>query len=821
MEARTSSHNREKPPQGRTDRGQTGPYSTLRRPCDICRRRKSRCEGSQIPGRKCSNCLDGNLECTYLDPARKRESKNRHVTNLELRLEHSEALILQLRTEMARLREELAIAQAQPKNSASLAIDGNNGNIHSTVAGSNSKPTFGEDAEQKYDGRSAALQILRAGLQTVSDPPHPDELLDAELQRKMDALTMNPASGFMGHGFMGKSSGAVLFKAAVDLKTDVSREEQYVDGDEEEGEEEAWTWMARRPEYWTFRPSSTPGAHQTMQTHTYSLPPPDLVAHLVELYFSHAHIYLPVLHRSTFDRSVEMGLHCLDDEFAKILLLVCAIGSRWSHDPRVISSAGDGKGKTHLDCGWQWFNQVTPSENHLLGPATLCDVQYCCLAVHFLLGSASPQACWILVGIGLRLAQDAGAHRRSVLMEQPSVERELWKRAFWVLVYLDRHLSSLTGRTCALQYDDFNVDPLIEVDDEHWQDTSHPFQQPPGVPSRIAFFNALLRLSHLMAFTLKMLYSLGKFRVMFTVGAGWEEDFVADLDSALNRWREQVPEHLLWDPERTDPVFFDQSVALYCGYCNLQILVHRSFIPTVRKAPPTGFPSMAVCTSAARACANMLDVQRRRKGNEPVNFNMSDAFSSALVLLLNVWSSKRTELVSELNRDLGNVHKCMEVLRLCEERWPNAGMLWDVLAELASVGQLPIQSAGILPGHGFGAQQHAMASDASQPISADEILRMMFKSPTLQNPSPYSESQYAVPYAAAQYDSGGGEIPPLDTDVSTASTWLASESPFPMDPVPDPAAVIDADIISAWMNAPTGFELDDWGTYFSNVVEFN
>lgn len=36
-----------------------------------------------------------------------------------------------------------------------------------------------------------------------------------------------------------------------------------------------------------------------------------------------------------------------------------------------------------------------------------------------------------MVGIGIRLAQDVGAHRRKVYNTPVSVESELWKRAFW------------------------------------------------------------------------------------------------------------------------------------------------------------------------------------------------------------------------------------------------------------------------------------------------------------------------------------------------------------------------------------------------------
>ena len=32
-----------------------------------------------------------------------------------------------------------------------------------------------------------------------------------------------------------------------------------------------------------------------------------------------------------------------------------------------------------------------------------------------------------------------------------------------------------------------------------------PFQQPAGVPSRVAFFNALIKLNHILSFSLKLL----------------------------------------------------------------------------------------------------------------------------------------------------------------------------------------------------------------------------------------------------------------------------------------------------------------------------
>jgi hypothetical protein len=69
------------------------------------------------------------------------------------------------------------------------------------------------------------------------------------------------------------------------------------------------------------------------------------------------------------------------------------------------------------------------------------------------LEGAAPQASWKLVGSGIRLAQEIGAHRRQTAVRH-TVEAELWRRAFWVLVMYDRIVSCGFGRPCAMQYDE-------------------------------------------------------------------------------------------------------------------------------------------------------------------------------------------------------------------------------------------------------------------------------------------------------------------------------------------------------------------------------
>ena len=89
----------------------------------------------------------------------------------------------------------------------------------------------------------------------------------------------------------------------------------------------------------------------------------------------------------------------------------------------------------------------------------------------FLHGSPTPQASWTVIDVGIRLAQDVGAHRKKVYNPARTVEEELWTEACRlvspfsspvgvlyaytdglcrVLVALDRFISSALGRPCAL-----------------------------------------------------------------------------------------------------------------------------------------------------------------------------------------------------------------------------------------------------------------------------------------------------------------------------------------------------------------------------------
>ncbi len=67
---------------------------------------------------------------------------------------------------------------------------------------------------------------------------------------------------------------------------------------------------------------------------------------------------------------------------------------------------------------------------------------------------------------------------------------------------------------------------------------------------------------------------------------------------------------VVWDPSREPILFFDQSAVLHAMWYNIQIQIHRPFI--VPKGTPISSSSLAICRSAARSCARVLDTQREK-----------------------------------------------------------------------------------------------------------------------------------------------------------------------------------------------------------------
>ena len=109
----------------------------------------------------------------------------------------------------------------------------------------------------------------------------------------------------------------------------------------------------------------------------FQFPPDDFIPCLIDLYFEQINLFYPLLHRPTFERSVAEGLHHRDYWFGALLLLVCATGSQYANDSRVLR---DGE-VDYRSSGWQWFQQVQLARQNIPGPPNIYNLQLHCVSL--------------------------------------------------------------------------------------------------------------------------------------------------------------------------------------------------------------------------------------------------------------------------------------------------------------------------------------------------------------------------------------------------------------------------------------------------------
>ncbi|KAI1791324.1 fungal-specific transcription factor domain-containing protein [Ganoderma leucocontextum] len=596
------------------------------RACEFCRRRKVGCDAADSADNRCSMCIAHGIECRY-DPTRKmNRPTKKYVEALETRLSKVEDLLTKLQSDAAQAGDDAEhledALRAQPRPNVSK----------------HPHPTW-----------SSIKVIYPRGVHPSTDS---SEEIDPSDNEEGFAVT---DANFKG--YTGKSSNLDLVYTVIGLKSTHTGVSTNID--------RPFTNLRKR-----FRPDVL--AIPFMASNTVppfkeqEFPPPDVMAELVDLYFVHLNTYLGLLHRPTFEGELKNGLHLRDRGFGTVVLLVCATGSAWAY------------GSLHADPrqtpGWQWFDKVSSAEFSLLARPRLYDVQACALMAAYVNATNSPQGTLPILSLGIRMAQEVGAHRKKMYSATPTVEQELWKRAFWALVAMDRLASFGMGRQCTIHDEDFDLDPMTECDDEYW---SHPdpfqaFRQPPGQPSKVAFCNAFIRLSKIQAFALRTIYTINKSKLILGyVGPEWKQRIVAELDSSMNKWLDTIPSHLLWDPHREDVLFLNQSAILYANYYQMQIFVHRLFIPSPRRPLANAnlsLPSMTICVNAARACLRVLEVQHRRtmtSGAEACGVTIyaltplqMPLFTVGMMLLVYLWCGAR-----DTRAALDDVDVCLDILK--------------------------------------------------------------------------------------------------------------------------------------------------------------
>ncbi|KAJ7469581.1 fungal-specific transcription factor domain-containing protein [Mycena latifolia] len=622
-----------------------GKRRRLQGACDVCKRRKVRCDSSEMPGKRCTNCINSQIECTHAMPTRLKAGEDPVAAPAPVVKTAQEHVVETAQEHVANILSPSTV-YIPPNDPHQVLVQ------IALYARSLEKKLA---ALQPQTPVPKALSPLTMPIEEDSPPPEVPANGDSDplIRDSLSGLTPSAKPDL----FYGKSSSVQFVKSAI----------KHIQGNT------SIVVGVQRPEFW----ATQPWEKLVIETPPLVFPENDLLASLVQIYFEQINPILGILHSPSFRQSVEEGLHFHDKHFGAVVLAVCALASRSSDDPRVFL---DSINPEH-SCGWKWFRQVRPLRASFSPEPSLYELQVICLSVLYLAGTSNSEECWLLAGLGLRCAQGAGAHHRNGYTNMEPLQAELYKRVFFMLMATDTIMNSLTGRPCITHSVDFDLELPVDCDEEYWG-IPHAMQ-PPGKPSTSAFVVAHFPLMIIFGRIQRAVYPVN--------GEPPSAEMIAELDSDLNEWVDALPEHLRWDPNQENPVFLVQSAALYASYYHAQILIHRPFIPAPGKESisSTSFPSLAICANAARSCGHVLDVQTRRgRGLLQHPQVMTVLFDCAVVLLINVWAVVgKSHTAERYNRAAADVQNCVRVLRLYERRWRVAGRKCDIISALLNIGK--------------------------------------------------------------------------------------------------------------------------------------
>lgn len=238
-----------------------------------------------------------------------------------------------------------------------------------------------------------------------------------------------------------------------------------------------------------------------------------------------------------------------------------------------------------------------------------------------------------------------------------------------------------------------------------------------------------------------------------------------------------------------------------------QILVHRPFIPSSSRPSKVAFPSLAICTNAARSGAHVVETARHRPRFQGFEISVGlQAWTFGIVLLINIWGGKKSGSIGDPATARVDVDKLKAFFTKFEQRWFIGGRIGDVLRELASQGGLPTPdpSNAVPPSHkrsrGANGSSSSAVPAAAPPASSFGLSAapapmtnghpFQRKPPSGGNNGLSKQTSGDFSHAQTLFHQTGQNSPTsLASPAPSIQESTASSSGFP-----DPA--IDADIVS-------------------------
>ncbi|KAH3447608.1 hypothetical protein KXV91_001854 [Aspergillus fumigatus] len=592
----------DEPSIGAADDNSDAKRRRIARACDMCRKKKIKCDG-KMP--KCSHCTNYKTDCVFTQVEKKRNPPKgaKYIEGLENRLGRMESLLRLSgllseddggKTDLGTLEKRLAdryhaSGSNTPHNPQKINIPS-----QSQIAMSQ------QNSSSHY---STPRLESQSSPRTAATSPESQKESETEVEGLSDMMCSLVTNNCGETRYIGSSSGFSIFSPKgiqwVNEKTgDNSFQEMissaYVDDNK---------WMYWKPEIF-----SDIFARRVFKP----LPPKDEAMSLFKDFFDNFNCMFPLYHEPTF-------MHLVERQYSRdpyegsgwwaSINVVLAIAHRVRVMSNLVPQEEDRKAWLYLKNAMGVLTELTMRNTDLLSVQALLGMSL------FLQGTPNPQPSFFLVAAAIRLSHSIGLHKRGSGFGLNPVEVEQRKRVFWIAYLLDKDICLRSGRPPVQDDDDMNVE--LPSDD--------PPDNIGNVPlsdgrSKFNLFRSMCRFATIESKVYKRLYSAKASKQ----SDGELLNTIGELDKELEDWKDSIP--LDFRPEHEikashTPLIL-HVVVLHFAYYNCLTTIHRMSVHhgywtsrlsnyaiqglNARPLNPRVFLSAVLCVTAARASINLI-----------------------------------------------------------------------------------------------------------------------------------------------------------------------------------------------------------------------
>ncbi|KAF7166794.1 hypothetical protein CNMCM6106_002492 [Aspergillus hiratsukae] len=592
----------DEPSIGTADDNSDAKRRRIARACDMCRKKKIKCDG-KMP--KCSHCTNYKTDCVFTQVEKKRNPPKgaKYIEGLENRLGRMESLLRLSgllseedggKTDLGTLEKRLADRYH--------ATGSNNSQNPPKVNIPNQTQTAPSQQNSSSHYSTPRLES-QSSPRTAATSPESQKESETEVEGLSDMMCSLVTNNCGETRYIGSSSGFSIFSPKgiqwVNEKTgDTSFQEMissaYVDDNK---------WMYWKPEIF-----SDIFARRVFKP----LPPKDEAMSLFKDFFDNFNCMFPLYHEPTF-------MHLVERQYSRdpyegsgwwaSINVVLAIAHRLRVMSNLVPQEEDRKAWLYLKNAMGVLTELTMRNTDLLSVQALLGMSL------FLQGTPNPQPSFFLVAAAIRLSHSIGLHKRGSGFGLNPVEVEQRKRVFWIAYLLDKDICLRSGRPPVQDDDDMNVD--LPSDDPPDNIGNVPLSDG---KSKFNLFRSMCRFATIESKVYKRLYSAKASKQ----SDGELLNTIGDLDKELEDWKDSIP--LDFRPEHEikashTPLIL-HVVVLHFAYYNCLTTIHRMSVHhgywtsrlsnyaiqglNARPLNPRVFLSAVLCVTAARASINLI-----------------------------------------------------------------------------------------------------------------------------------------------------------------------------------------------------------------------